>query len=49
LGIGWSVIPMLSINVEFRNLSFDEYNDIALGNELKNSGIVLGVSVPFTL
>ncbi len=48
-GIGWSVIPMLSINVEYRNISLDEVDGNSLTTAIDNKGLVLGVSVPFSL
>ena len=57
LGVGISPLPLLSINLEYKALAYDEFTDAASGttttlsgdNELKSKQIVLSVSLPFEL
>lgn len=49
LGIGFTGIPFLSINLQYRTSSYDKDIDGALSPNHKTSEFVLGVSAPFTL
>jgi len=55
LGVGFTGLPLVSLNLMYRNVTLDEIKTSAgtlklSGNqEIKNSEIVFGVSIPFTL
>lgn len=49
LGIGFTGLPFLSINLSYRMSTQDENQSGALNPELETKEIVLGVSAPFTL
>lgn len=48
LGVGFTALPLLSINVMYRLISLDEVNSVALGKDIDVSEIVVGVSLPLT-
>jgi hypothetical protein len=48
-GIGWSVIPMVSLNLEYRSINYDEIDGNALATEIGHKGLTVGISVPFSL
>jgi hypothetical protein len=52
LGVGFTPLPLISVNLMYRMLSFDTYHsaaDSTLSPTYSPSEIVLGVSVPFNL
>lgn len=49
LGLGFTGLPFLSFNLEYRMSTYDKSNAGALSPEFKTKEIVLGVSAPFTL
>lgn len=51
LGVGFTGLPFVSLNLIYRNNSFDEIKDVdgTTKVDLNASEIVLGASIPFTL
>lgn len=51
LGVGFTGLPFVSLNLVYRNTSFDEFKDSEGTDKIKlnASEIVLGASIPFTL
>lgn len=49
IGVGFTPLPLLSLNVSYRMLSFDKVNEGTLPIKYEPKEIVLGVSVPFSL
>lgn len=48
LGVGFTALPLLSINLMYRMVTFDEVNSISLNDDINISEISLGVSLPLT-
>lgn len=48
-GIGFSIAPLVSLNFEMLNSTYDEANGQNMTNDLKVNVYTLGVSLPFTL
>ncbi|MDD4975066.1 MAG: hypothetical protein PHY93_11980 [Bacteriovorax sp.] len=49
LGVGFTGIPFLSLNLMYRNVVFDSKPAVVTGGDISNHEVVLGVSLPFTL
>lgn len=53
LGVGFTGLPFVSLNVEFRMVSLDTYKDVSAGTETaadySSNEVVLGVSLPFDI
>jgi len=57
VGVGFTGLPLVSLNLEYRMLSFDEYKNASTGNTSSLSGnseidynqLMLSVSIPLTL
>lgn len=49
LGLGFTGLPFLSINLQYRMSTYDEDEEGTLSPELDTKEIVLGISAPFTL
>lgn len=53
LGVGFTGLPFVSLNVEFRMIELDTYKDVSLGTErsadYSSNEVVLGVSLPLDL
>lgn len=46
LGVGFTGLPFLSINLEYLNEKFTKFNETTLGTDLKNDTYILSVSLP---
>ncbi len=46
LGVGFTALPLLSVNLMYRLVSLDEVNSSAIGSDINISEIVIGVSLP---
>ncbi|MFG1505597.1 outer membrane beta-barrel protein [Halobacteriovorax sp. ZH5_bin.2] len=50
LGVGLTMLPFVSVNFEYRKMTYDEFNGVALGaNEVEADEILVGISVPLDL
>ncbi len=49
LGVGTTILPLVSVNLEYMTSSFDEFDGQALTPEVKQTAYALTVSLPFTL
>lgn len=49
LGVGFTALPFLSLNVMYRNVVFTTKPAAVTGGDISNHEVVLGVSLPFTL
>ena len=49
LGVGFTPLPLVSLNIMYRMFSYDKQNSGTLSTKYEPKEIVLGVSVPFTL
>jgi hypothetical protein len=49
LGVGFTMLPFLSLNLAYRNVSIDTKPTGISGGDISNNEIVAGVSLPFTL
>lgn len=49
LGVGFTALPFLSINLMYRMVTFDKLNNSNLPSEINLNEIVFGVSLPLTL
>jgi len=49
IGVGFTGLPFLSINLQYRMSTQDETQSGALNPELKTKEFLIGVSAPFTL
>ncbi|ATH08130.1 hypothetical protein BIY24_09260 [Halobacteriovorax marinus] len=53
LGVGFTGLPFVSLNLEFRMIELDKYKDVSLGTEtstdFSSNEVVLGVSLPLDL
>jgi hypothetical protein len=57
IGVGFTGLPFLSINLEYRTFTYDEYEDISAGttsslsgvSEVSGKEIAIGISIPFEL
>lgn len=49
LGLGFTGLPFLSINLQYRMSTYDESQAGAINPEFDTKEIVLGISAPFTL
>lgn len=49
LGVGFTALPFLSLNLIYRNVVFTSKPAAVSGGDISNHEIVLGVSLPFTL
>jgi len=51
MGVGFTGLPFVDINFEFRTGKFDKYeaSGIELDQEVKYQSIMVGISVPFTI
>lgn len=51
LGIGFTMLPFLDLNIEYRSVKYEEEKDIAVNTDLNfdYSAIMVGVSLPFTI
>ena len=47
VGIGFTGIPFININLEYRKLTYSEYNDLEM--DTKVDAIMLGLSLPLTI
>jgi hypothetical protein len=45
-GIGWTGLPLVSINLEIIKRAYDEYNGTALSGDLEGSSTALSISLP---
>ncbi len=50
-GIGFTVLPFLDINLEYRKVSFDDYKfaGATVSDKTSYNSVMLGVSLPFVL
>lgn len=46
IGIGYTGLPFIAINVEMINRTYDEYGSIDLTNDLKTSTFAVNISLP---
>ena len=49
LGVGFTALPFLSLNLMYRMVTFDKSNGAALASDINLNEIVFGVSLPLTL
>lgn len=49
VGAGFSVLPLLSINLEYQTGTYTKWNSTSLTNDVTSNTIGLSVSVPFNL
>ena len=51
LGVGFTVLPFLDINLEYRQVTYDEFKlaGVKQTNEVKMNSYLLSISLPFTL
>lgn len=49
IGVGFTGLPFLSINLQYRMSTYDKADDGAMDPKFKTKEIVLGISAPFTL
>jgi hypothetical protein len=52
-GVGFTILPFLDLNVEYRKITYDTYEGSEAGTDFKidtdYSAIMVGISLPFTL
>lgn len=50
-GVGFTVLPFLDINVEYRSVSYDErkWGGVKLANDVDYNTYLLSISLPFTI
>ena len=48
LGVGFTALPLLSINVMYRMVTWDEINSVKISDDINANEIVVGVSLPLT-
>ncbi|MDO9181378.1 MAG: hypothetical protein Q7U04_03175 [Bacteriovorax sp.] len=49
LGVGFTALPFLSLNIMYRNVVLDTKPSNVTGADISNNEYVIGVSLPFTL
>lgn len=49
LGVGFTALPLLSVNLMYRMVTWDEINSSKLTDDINVNEIVLGVSLPLNL
>ena len=49
LGVGFTGLPFVSLNLEYRMMSYDEYDGTALANKIDMNFVMVGVSLPLDL
>ena len=49
LGVGFTALPFLSINLMYRMIKFDEINSKSFNGDIDINEIAIGVSLPLTL
>ncbi|EQC43589.1 outer membrane beta-barrel protein [Bacteriovorax sp. Seq25_V] len=48
-GVGFTGLPFVSLNLEYRMMSYDEFDGKSLTNKLEENFVLLGVSLPLDL
>ncbi len=49
VGLGLTFLPIVDINIEYKSLTFTEFDGDSLDNDFKNTGLSIGLSAPFSL
>lgn len=50
-GVGFTMLPFLDLNIEYRSVKYDQEKDISAGTDLNldYNAIMVGISLPFTI